>query len=404
MSRNRQIIQGVKMKTEEELKGNRKGYYQTDEWKAYQKNYYQKNKEKLQTYQKEWIKKNPKYWKKRKEYYQTDEWKAYQKEYNQRPEVILRKKERDTPENKERVKLYAKKQYEKNKERLKVERDKPENKEKMKLYVTKWIEEHKEELKAYRDKPENKMRMKLYYENNKEEIKVERDKPENKEKMKLYMTKWIEEHKEELKTNRDKPENKMRMKELSRGSSLKKKYNLSIDNYQRMIEQQNNKCAICSNGETNTFKGNIVYLSVDHDWKTGKVRELLCKNCNTSLGNLNEDISLFYKCIKYLKKHQEDKEESKYINLKKDGFTVTYQLTTEEYKRRIEQQGGVCAICRNGETKKHKNKLSKLSLDHNHKTGKVRELLCKNCNTSLGNLNDDISLFYKCIEYLKKHS
>ena len=60
----------------------RKEYYKTDKWKAYQKEYYQKNKEKLQRYGKEWNKKNPGYYKKRnKEYYKTDKWKAYQKEY-----------------------------------------------------------------------------------------------------------------------------------------------------------------------------------------------------------------------------------------------------------------------------------------------------------------------------------
>jgi len=75
-------------------------------------------------------------------------------------------------------------------------------------------------------------------------------------------------------------------------------------------------------------------------------------------------------------------------------------LTFEELK----QQGGVCAICRNKETKKVNNKTTKLSLDHDWETGKIRGLLCKDCNVTLGNLKDDISLFYKCIEYLKQHS
>ena len=88
---------------------------------------------------------------------------------------------------------------------------------------------------------------------------------------------------------------------------------------------------------------------------------------------------------------------------KKEGIIITYSLTNEEYNKRLEQQNNVCAICKNGETRKIKNKIVKLSLDHNWKTGQIRGLLCKNCNVSLGNLKEDISLFYKCIEYLKQN-
>jgi hypothetical protein len=64
-----------------------------------------------------------------------------------------------------------------------------------------------------------------------------------------------------------------------------------------------------------------------------------------------------------------------------------------EYKRRLSEQGGVCAICRLPCTKE-------LCVDHCHKTGKVRGLLCSGCNTSLGHMKDDPRLLLRAAKYL----
>ena len=76
---------------------------------------------------------------------------------------------------------------------------------------------------------------------------------------------------------------------------LNRHYNLSLEDYNRMYEEQNGKCYLC---EKNIAGKEI---KVDHNHKTGKVRKLLCHNCNTSLGLLKEDIKLFEKCINYLR-------------------------------------------------------------------------------------------------------
>ena len=55
-----------------------------------------------------------------------------------------------------------------------------------------------------------------------------------------------------------------------------------------------------------------------------------------------------------------------------------YNITLEQYDRMFERQNGVCAIC----DKPQLNK--RLSVDHNHGTGKVRGLLCSRCNSLLG--------------------
>lgn len=58
------------------------------------------------------------------------------------------------------------------------------------------------------------------------------------------------------------------------------------------------KCEIC--GKKNYYPGSY-RLSLDHDHKTGKFRGLLCVNCNTILGNCNDNIKLLRSAIKYLK-------------------------------------------------------------------------------------------------------
>ncbi len=174
-------------------------------------------------------------------------------------------------------------------------------KEELKEYYKEYCKINKEELQTYRNTPKNKKRQKEYYQKNKEEIKAERDKPENKFKAKAY----YENNKEKIleKAKEDYPKNKERMNKQSKEAHLKKNYNLSIEDYNKMVERQGGVCAICRKKEISIQNGKPQKLSVDHDWKTKKVRGLLCKNCNTTLGNLKEDISLFYKCVEYLKKH-----------------------------------------------------------------------------------------------------
>lgn len=59
---------------------------------------------------------------------------------------------------------------------------------------------------------------------------------------------------------------------------LKYKFNLTLEEYDKMFEAQNGVCAICGLPEI------ARRLAVDHDHKTGKIRGLLCANCNISLG------------------------------------------------------------------------------------------------------------------------
>ncbi len=62
-----------------------------------------------------------------------------------------------------------------------------------------------------------------------------------------------------------------------------------------------------------------------------------------------------------------------------------YGLSDEEYQKKLEEQGGVCAICGGVNTRKDKNGDPYfLAVDHSHETNQIRDLLCSACNTALG--------------------
>ena len=73
----------------------------------------------------------------------------------------------------------------------------------------------------------------------------------------------------------------------------------------------------------------------------------------------------------------------------------TYGITEGEYERLLSSQGGGCAICGNPP------KTRRLAVDHCHKTGAVRGLLCKSCNRGLAYYYDRPERFDKAAEYLR---
>jgi len=90
-------------------------------------------------------------------------------------------------------------------------------------------------------------------------------------------------------------------------TEFRKKFGIGLHQYQTMLKEQNGVCYIC---EKEDFRN----LAVDHCHTTGKVRRLLCTNCNTALGKFNDNVDLLSKAIEYLKTEfvlPEDKEQQK---------------------------------------------------------------------------------------------
>ena len=78
-----------------------------------------------------------------------------------------------------------------------------------------------------------------------------------------------------------------------------------------------------------------------------------------------------------------------------------YGLTDGQYAVLYAQQGGTCAICKQPETAKVRGTVCRLSIDHDHITGQVRGLLCKNCNIAIGNFHNDPTLLIAAAAYLQ---
>lgn len=77
-----------------------------------------------------------------------------------------------------------------------------------------------------------------------------------------------------------------------------------------------------------------------------------------------------------------------------------YGMTIEQYENLVLKQNGVCAICK-GKSSGDKRS-SRLFIDHCHKTGKVRGLLCSPCNLGIGKLRDDPKVLRNAARYLEK--
>jgi Recombination endonuclease VII len=84
-----------------------------------------------------------------------------------------------------------------------------------------------------------------------------------------------------------------------RRRSRLKAYGLSQEDYDRLLAEQDGKCAICRNDKINGFGSR---LAVDHDAETGKVRGILCGNCNRGIGALKHDVKILRAAIEYLEK------------------------------------------------------------------------------------------------------
>ncbi len=72
-----------------------------------------------------------------------------------------------------------------------------------------------------------------------------------------------------------------------------------------------------------------------------------------------------------------------------------YGLTPEDYQALMEAQEGKCALCR-----KECSSGNRLSVDHNHDTGRVRGLLCRNCNRGIGLLQESPEILQRAVGYL----
>jgi len=94
--------------------------------------------------------------------------------------------------------------------------------------------------------------------------------------------------------------------------------------------------------------------------------------------------------LKYNRNHKE--------KIKNSRLKRIYNISIDEYNNILLTQNNRCAICKKPldlQNPKH------VHIDHDHKTGKVRGILCNKCNSAIGYLNDNIEYIKNALEYLE---
>lgn len=117
----------------------------------------------------------------------------------------------------------------------------------------------------------------------------------------------------------------------------------------------------------------------------------------------NKDKILKEKKEYYLQNREKIKKQrklarKKYPDLyKNQDLKKNYGITLDTYNDLLKSQNYKCAICKTEQS----DLLKKLAVDHNHKSGIIRGLLCDSCNRGIGLLGDDIQILNRAINYLK---
>ena len=95
-----------------------------------------------------------------------------------------------------------------------------------------------------------------------------------------------------------------RTSEQARASRIKHRYGITIEQYQKMVEERNNLCDVCGNppSESNTRAHWNKKLCIDHNHDTGRVRGLLCNDCNLAVG-YGKTPDILERAAKYLRFH-----------------------------------------------------------------------------------------------------
>jgi nitrate/TMAO reductase-like tetraheme cytochrome c subunit len=192
---------------------------------------------------------------------------------------------------------------------------------------------------------------------------------------------------------------------------MKKEENKFCLNCGELIKKQNkfcnNSCAASYNNKKrklteetkNKIKISLLGIKRVLERSRGRKTTLVCENCKKEykvlIFRINESGSKYCSVKCYNEYRRNNSGDSKHL-IKLNQIKSKYGLNETEYKSLFEKQDNKCAIC--GLDLDN----IKTCVDHNHKTGEVRGILCDKCNKGIGHFNDDINLFENIILYLKK--
>lgn len=137
----------------------------------------------------------------------------------------------------------------------------------------------------------------------------------------------------------------------------------------------------------------------------------ICKNCKSikskdyTIRSKEKRAARFQEYYKdnkdRLKEYQKGYRSKNKIKLalqdKEKRYKDKYNITIEILEQKLKEQDNKCLICN-----KEFDLKTRPVVDHDHKTNKLRGMLCDNCNLGLGNFQDNTDILISAIEYLKK--
>lgn len=94
--------------------------------------------------------------------------------------------------------------------------------------------------------------------------------------------------------------NKPLSKEEQKEKNLQRSFGIGLKEYNQMLQEQNNSCAICGKNADSLSRS----LAVDHDHTSGKIRGLLCMYCNTALGKFEDNKTNLLNAVSYLERNE----------------------------------------------------------------------------------------------------
>lgn len=143
-------------------------------------------------------------------------------------------------------------------------------------------------------------------------------------------------------------------------------------------------------------------LSIEEfqEYKPGK-RRRSCRDCRNLDGRIRaekrRESAKYDERLAYAQKHNRAKSVISRV-------TSEFGVTAEELEDMTLEQNNTCAICGKPESRMRNGVPLRLCIDHNHRTGVVRGLLCSRCNVAIGMMDDDPDLFLAAAQYILKHS
>lgn len=163
----------------------------------------------------------------------------------------------------------------------------------------------------------------------------------------------------------------------------------------RWMIRMSNRCSICPEWEND-----IECFSRDIGVRPSKYHQLYRKDKESGYSKEN----CYWKECKPngfdVKKNAREWRAKNPDKCKNTDLKKHFGITLDRYNEMLENQDGKCSICGKKEVSSRNGKFYSLAVDHNHKTGEIRKLLCSKCNKGLGCFDDSIEIMESAIRYL----